>query len=185
MRTRSTLASREYRSGRFFALRVVITAAVIIGVLGGLFVWSVSGLGRWLVVADPLERTKAAVVLSGGVPFRAIEAAAIYRAGWVREVWITRSSNPAEEAVLARLRLDLDSRDESSNRLVLERLGVLPSDIRMLRPGARNTAEEMKIVAQELIRIGGDGVILVTSKPHTRRVRATWHAVVHQPQPEQ
>jgi uncharacterized SAM-binding protein YcdF (DUF218 family) len=158
--------------------RAWLVAVVLVVAATGPLVWAVSGLGGWLVVADPLERASAAVVLSGGVPFRAIEAAAIYRGGWVREVWTTRSSNPAEEAVLARLKLDLDFRDESSNRLILERLGVSPGDIRVLAPGGRNTAEELKIVARELLRTGGDRVILVTSKSHSRRVRATWRAVV-------
>ena len=158
--------------------RVAIAAILVFGALVGLLLWGVSGLGRWLVVADPLERANAAVVLNGGLPFRAIEAAAIYRSGWVREVWVTRASNPAEEAVLARLRLDVDFRDEGSSRLILERLGVLPGDIRTLAPGARNTAEEVQIVARELTRAGGDRIILVTSKPHSRRVRATWRAVV-------
>src|SRR5882724_2167381 len=79
--------------------RLAVATILVLGALGGLLLWGVSGLGRWLVVADPLERAAAVVVLSGGVPFRAVEAAAIYRDGWVREVWITRASNPAEEAV--------------------------------------------------------------------------------------
>jgi len=158
--------------------RLALTMIVVLGAFGGLVLWGVSNLGRWLVVGDPLERASAAVVLSGGAPFRAIEAATLYRDGWVREVWITRASNPAEDAILARLRFDLDVRDESSNRLILEHLGVSRSDIRILEPGARNTAEEVQIIARELTRMERDSVILVTSKPHSRRVRATWRALV-------
>ena len=177
MRARARGRRRE-RLRRVGPWRVAVAAILVVGALGGLLLWGVSGLGRWLVVADPLERANAAVVLNGGLPFRAIEAAAIYRGGWVREVWVTRASNPAEEAVLARLRLDVDFRDEASSRLILERLGVLPGDIRTLAPGARNTAEELQIVARELTRTAADRIILVTWKPHSRRVRATWHAVV-------
>jgi uncharacterized SAM-binding protein YcdF (DUF218 family) len=169
---------RRERGRRSSPWRAAVVALLAVTVLGGLLLWGVSDLGRWLIVADTLERASAAVVMSGGVPFRAIEAAAIYRNGWVREVWITRTLNPAVEAVLNRLRLDLDFRDEWSNRLILERLGVSPGDIRVLAPGARNTAEELKVVARELARTEGDRVILVTSKSHSRRVRATWRAVV-------
>ncbi len=38
-------------------------------------------LGHWLVVADPLEHAEAIVVLSGHLPFRAMEAASIYNRG--------------------------------------------------------------------------------------------------------
>lgn len=169
---------RRERGRRSSPWRAAVVALLAVTVLGGLLLWGVSDLGRWLIVADTLERASAAVVMSGGVPFRAIEAAAIYRNGWVREVWITRTLNPAVEAVLNRLRLDLDFRDEWSNRLILERLGVSPGDIRVLAPGARNTAEELKVVARELARTEGDRVILVTSKAHSRRVRATWNTVV-------
>ena len=36
----------------------------------------------------------------------------------------------------------------------------------------------MQLVARELKQAGGNRVILVTSKPHTRRVRAIWGALV-------
>ena len=63
--------------------RLALTMIVVLGAFGGLVLWGVSNLGRWLVVGDPLERASAAVVLSGGAPFRAIEAATLYRDGWV------------------------------------------------------------------------------------------------------
>jgi uncharacterized SAM-binding protein YcdF (DUF218 family) len=138
----------------------------------------VSGLGRWLVVADPLERANAAVVLSGGVPFRPIEAAKIFQAGWAPEVWLTRGSRAAEEAVAAQIGLDLDFGDHATSRAILERLGVPPGAIRLMIPATRNTREELVVVARELAGAGGDRVILVTSKPHSRRVRATWAAVM-------
>src|SRR5438445_9625049 len=59
--------------------RVAIAAILVFGALVGLLLWGVSGLGRWLVVADPLERADAAVVLNGGLPFRAIAGAAYLR----------------------------------------------------------------------------------------------------------
>ena len=39
-------------------------------------------------------------------------------------------------------------------------------------------SDEMRLVARELAAAGPDGVILVTSKVHSRRLRATWSAVV-------
>ena len=42
----------------------------------------------------------------------------------------------------------------------------------------QNTVDEVRLVAAELGRVGGDQVIIVTSKAHSRRVRVTWSAVV-------
>jgi hypothetical protein len=47
------------------------------------FMWMVLfGVGRWLVVEDPLEKPYAIIVLSGRMPHRAIEAACLYRQGY-------------------------------------------------------------------------------------------------------
>jgi uncharacterized SAM-binding protein YcdF (DUF218 family) len=153
-------------------------ALLVVGCGVGLSAWAVAGLGQWLVVADPLEPAAGVVVLSGGAPYRAIEAAQIFREGWARQVWITRPPVEADEALVAHLGLKIDFGDEGSSRLILQRLGVSPSAIKTLTPGARNTAEELTRVAAELARTRGDRVIIVTSKSHTRRVRATWRAVV-------
>jgi uncharacterized SAM-binding protein YcdF (DUF218 family) len=53
---------------------------------------------------------------------------------------------------------------------------IPPAGIRILDAGVVNTVDEVKLLARELQRVGGDRVLLVTSKPHGRRVRATWRA---------
>jgi len=139
--------------------------------------WGASEVGQWLMVADPLEPAKAVVVLSGRVPFRAMEAASIYREGLAPEVWLTKEVVRAEEHALGRLGVVV-VREEVYNREALERLGVKPGAIRLLGDGVRNTVDEMRLIASELGRNGGDRVIIVTSKAHSRRVRATWAAIV-------
>src|SRR5260370_41882838 len=54
------------------------------------------GLGRWLVVEDPLVKAQAIVVLSGAMPLRAIEAAKLYREGYAPKIWLTHSTEPGE-----------------------------------------------------------------------------------------
>ena len=142
-----------------------------------LVLWGASGIGQWLMVADPLEPAKAVAVLSGRVPFRAMEAASIYREGLAPEVWLTREVVRAEEQALGRLGVVV-VREEAYNRAALERLGVKPGAIRLLGEGIRNTVDEVRLIASELDRNGGDRVIIVTSKAHSRRVRATWAAIV-------
>lgn len=158
--------------------RRYVVAGALVAALGLLLFLGVSAAGQWLVVADPLAPAQAIVVLSGHVPFRAMEAGELHRAGWAAEVWLTRSSNPAEEAAMAALGLAMTLGDNSINRAVLERLGVPTAAIRLLGPGVRNTPEELRLVELEMARTGAGRVILVTSKPHSRRVRATWHALV-------
>jgi uncharacterized SAM-binding protein YcdF (DUF218 family) len=106
-----------------------------------------------------------------------MEAASIYREGLVPEVWLTKEVVRPEEQALGRLGVTV-VREEAYNREALERLGVKPEAIRVLAAGVWNTVDEMRLVAAELGRDGGGRVIIVTSKAHSRRVRATWLAIV-------
>jgi len=154
----------------------VIVVFLVLAIVVGLSAVGIGGVGHWLVVADPLEPAQAIVVISGHLPFRAMEAASIYRQGWAPEVWLTRAIRPAQEEALAQLGIEF-IRGEAYNREVLERLGVSAKAIRVLKKGVRNTAEEVRAISEELKQVGGNGVIIVTSKPHTRRVRAIWRAL--------
>jgi uncharacterized SAM-binding protein YcdF (DUF218 family) len=167
--------ARSARVPRWIRRAVVVGALLV--VVAVLLPWGASGIGQWLMVADPLEPAKAIVVLSGRVPFRAMEAASIYRQGLAPEVWLTKEVVSPEEQALGRLGVAV-VRDEVYNRVVLERSGVKPEVIRVLGEGVWNTVDEMGLVAAELGRDGGDRVIIVTSKTHSRRVRATWAAIV-------
>jgi len=138
---------------------------------------TIRGVGHWLVVTDPLVHAQAIVVLSGHVPFRAMEAASIYHKGWAQEIWLTKAIRPAQEEALALLGIGYVS-GEMYDREVLERLGVPPKAIRVLNEGIRNTADEVQVISRELKQAGGNRVILVTSKPHTRRVHIIWRALL-------
>ena len=153
---------------------VTLTSLMLVLVAGAIVL---AGVGAWLVVADPLKPAAAIVVLSGHMPFRALEAAAIYRDGWAPEIWLTRGVSLDAEAVLARLGVEWTPEDTYSHR-VLERLGVPVHAIRTLPERNRNTADEVRSVHASLRRSGGQRVIIVTSKAHTRRVRAIWAAAV-------
>ena len=150
---------------------------VVLAVIGALVLLCLSRLGCWLVVADPLEPARAIVVLSGRVPFRAIEAASIYRQKWAPEVWLTKEVRAAEDAALENLGVHVVPK-AAYNREVLTRLGVPVSAIRILEDGVWNTVDETRLVARELRANGAARVILVTSKTHSRRVRATWSELI-------
>jgi uncharacterized SAM-binding protein YcdF (DUF218 family) len=133
--------------------------------------------GTWLVVEDPLEPARSVVVFGGHVPFRAMEAAAIYHQGWAREIWLTQGGMYEEDLALARLGIDRPPEHIYSRR-VLVALGVPGDAIRVLAHRNWNTADEVRAVAWELQAKGGGRVILITSKYHTRRVKVLWHALV-------
>jgi len=166
---------RSVRLPRWIRRSLIVTGLLVAGALA---LWrGASEVGQWLMVADPLEPAKAIVVLSGRIPFRAMEAASIYREGLAPEVWLTKEVVRPEERALERLGVAV-VRPEVYNRAVLERMGVAPAAIRPLDDEIWNTVDEVRLVAGELAHLGGDRVIIVTSKAHSRRVRATWSAIV-------
>src|SRR5713226_2642587 len=130
--------------------------------------------GLWLVREDPLEKSQAIVVLSGGLPNRALGAAQIYRGGFAKEIWLTQPLQPG--ASMEDLHLPYAG-EEQYNRMVLVAHGVPPASIRLLTPRILNTAGELHAVAEALNQRPGASAIVVTSKAHTRRVRALWRQV--------
>jgi uncharacterized SAM-binding protein YcdF (DUF218 family) len=129
------------------------------------------GAGRWLVVEDPLVKARTILVLSGAMPLRAIEAAKLYREGYAPEIWLTRSTEPGE--TLREMGIPFSGED-AYNKLVLVHEGVPPEVIHVLEPSIVNTADEIKVAAAALARVGGTDVIIVTTKAHTRRTRLLW-----------
>jgi len=129
------------------------------------------GVGGWLVVEDPLEKARAIAVLSGRMPLRAIEAAKLYRQGYAPEVWLTRSSEPGE--TLKGMGISFAGEDYYTARVLVHE-GVPPGAIHVLEPPVVNTTDEIKVLAAALAAERDRTVILVTTKPHTRRVRLLW-----------
>ncbi len=129
-------------------------------------------VGNWLVQEDELQKCKAVVVLTGRMPYRALQAAEIYRAGWAQEVWLTKPVEPTQ--TMEKLGVPFDGEEELSRRVLLKQ-GVPEKAIRILSPAIVNTADEMKVIAVALQSEKSSSVIIVTSKAHTRRVHALWN----------
>src|SRR5260370_5541907 len=163
----ATVSRTRFRNWRVFSVVA----------LGGLLIALVMffGVGRWLVVEDPLVKARAIVVLSGAMPLRAIEAAKLYREGYAPEIWLTHSAEPGE--TLERMGIPFSGEDHY-NRLVLIHEGVPTEAIHVLEPRIVNTADEIKVVAAALGRESNRTVIFVTTKAHTRRVRLLWRTLV-------
>ena len=149
-------------------------AALVLLILATVTVIAFRGVGRWLVVEDPLDRADAIVVLSGGLPDRALEAAKVFRLGMAPQVWLTRPANPAAE--LSKMGISFEG-EEGYSRAVLIHEGVPESAIRILAPEIVNTEDEERAIIAEMQSTKADRVIIVTSPPHTRRVRALWRRI--------
>ena len=111
------------------------------------------------------------VLLSGRMPERAREAAALYQHGYASREWISRPAGPARE--LEEMGIPYVG-EEFYNARVLMHLGVPLDAIRVLEKPIQNTAGEVDEIAAELRREGITKAILVTTKAHTRRVRLVW-----------
>lgn len=134
-------------------------------------------VGRWLIREDPLRKATAIAVMSGRMPERALEAARIYQQGYAPRVWLTHSTEPG--ATLAQLSIHYFSEEEYDKQLLV-REGVPENAIEVLEPPIVNTADEIKTIGTALAKQRQGTVILVTSKVHTRRVRALWKRLAAQ-----
>jgi uncharacterized SAM-binding protein YcdF (DUF218 family) len=112
-------------------------------------------VGSFLVVNDPLQNASSIVVLAGGTPARESEAAAVYRNGWATRVVLVGNAN-------------IDER-----RAVLVRSGVPAASIVVVAGHPSDTLAELRL-AEGALNTDQQPVILVTSKFHTRRVRLAW-----------
>jgi uncharacterized SAM-binding protein YcdF (DUF218 family) len=151
-----------------------LARAILLTLVVGLIVFAAIiflGVGRWLVVEDPLDKAQAIVALSGRMPMRAKEVARLYNAAYAPEVWLTRANEPA--ASLQEMHIAYLGEDFFNSRVLMHE-GVPANAIRVLEPPIDNTADEVRAIAAELAQEKGVAVIIVTSKAHTRRVRTLW-----------
>jgi uncharacterized SAM-binding protein YcdF (DUF218 family) len=155
---------------RRWAIRGGLFVVVIVALVALLL-----GIGRWLVVEDPLAHADVIVVLSGRLPERAEEAARIYRAGYAGEVWVSAPASPAEE--LKAMKISYVGEDFYNERVLMAQ-GVPADAIHVLERPSANTEEEVREISENLRTRKFRSAIVVTSKAHTRRVRTIWRKLV-------
>jgi uncharacterized SAM-binding protein YcdF (DUF218 family) len=161
----NTAGVSQRRSRKLGIVAVVVCSALFLVIVMFL------GVGRWLVVEDPLAKARAIAVLSGGMPIRAMEAAKLYRQGYAPEIWLTHSSEPG--ATLGEMGISFVGEDYYSTRVLIHE-GVPPGAIHVLETPIVNTADEIKVIGSALAGEKDRTVIIVTTKAHTRRVRLLW-----------
>lgn len=132
-------------------------------------------VGSFLIIEDSLEPAAAIVSLSGHLPFREMETAKLYRAGWAPQVIIVREAPSIESRALEALKIKKEQEWELSGQVLIKQ-GVPGSAIVVPKQEAIGTLEELQ-AAYAAIPTKDAPVILVTSKFHTRRTRLTWKYV--------
>jgi uncharacterized SAM-binding protein YcdF (DUF218 family) len=144
---------------------------IVLAVAAALFLT----VGNWLVVEDPLVHADVIVILSGRLPERAIEAARVYHAGFADQVWISPPTSPVDD--LKAMKISYLGEDFYNEKVLIAK-GVPPDSIRILERADANTEEEVRQIAENLRNRDLHSAIIVTSKPHTRRVRTIWRKLV-------
>jgi uncharacterized SAM-binding protein YcdF (DUF218 family) len=148
----------------------ILCALTLLATTTGLVI--LLGAGKWLVREDPLEQATAIAVLSGNIPTRALEAARLYHEGYAKEIWLT---HPRAHADVLNVLGIYYPRESDFNAWVLREQGVPAKAIHVLDAPIVNTAEELDVISAALKAAGGQRVIVVTNKAHTRRVYVLWN----------
>jgi uncharacterized SAM-binding protein YcdF (DUF218 family) len=149
-----------------------IIALIVVLALAGGAVIAFRGVGRWLVRPDAPAPAQVIVILSGGMPSRAEEAARIFRLGDAREVWVSQPVAPTNELAEMGIRY---LGEDYFNREVLVYEGVPDVAIRIMPDAIVDTQQEVEEIVRLMRREEKMSVIIVTSPQHTRRVKALWH----------
>ncbi len=125
-------------------------------------------MGTYLVAEHDLVKADALVILMGSLPARALEGAAVYRAGFVRDIIVVQTYVDSEE-LLAERGVQIPGQAELT-RNALAQMGVPIGQIEVLPGGVRSTWEEAQVVCAYLADNREiESLILVTSSFHTRR----------------
>lgn len=148
-----------------------LIVAVVLLATGLAAVIAFRNAGRWLVRQDPIAPADAIVVLSGAMPYRAEGAADLYRQKYAPEVWVTRPEGP--ESQLSAMGIRFVGEEEYSREVLIHE-GVPITAIQVLPHEIVNTEQEVAEITEEMRNRAKSRVIIVTSAPHTRRVRTLW-----------
>jgi uncharacterized SAM-binding protein YcdF (DUF218 family) len=150
-------------------LRATLVAVLILA--AGVYLARASILekaGVFLIADDAPQTSDAIVVLSGSFPDRILEAVALYRDGYAKQILLCRDPENYALNLLKERGVKMDPGFER-NRYVAESLGVQPQAISVIGESAASTFGEARQVLHDVRQRGFHSILLVTSKIHTRR----------------
>ena len=125
-----------------------------------------------IITADEPKKSDAILVLAGGEPGRAWEAADLYNSKLAEHVILTKDQPTVDEAELQKHGIEwVDGRGNYIR--VLRGLGVPEERIVTVETPVEDTFTEMQRVRDLCAKRNWKSVIIVTSNYHTRRARLT------------
>ena len=124
--------------------------------------------GRLLVRSDALDRADAAVVLGGSRSVRWLEAAELFREGFVPRILLLASAEDDGEVLLRDRGITIPT-DAELARDALRRLGIPTDAVSVVGGRHTSTADEARTLRQAVEANRWRAVIVVTSRLHTRR----------------
>lgn len=138
-------------------LRALIWAAALLGAIYALL-WMIGG---FLITADPLQKSNAIVVLSGGDEYRLPEAVHLYMDGLATRLILTNTGSTLPEG----------GRYLTEVRLEAVALGIPQNDILTTERLVSSTRDEALAVRETLAKYDLQSIIVVTDPFHARRTR--------------
>ena len=149
-----SLSMRISRHRRAVTLIAIFVSAALVTGFG--YVPFMQSFASFLIVEDALQPAAAIVALSGQTPFREMEAAKLYHAGWAPTVVIVREAPSAELDELDKLGIE-KPKDWEVSRAVLIQQGVPPEAIAMPEGDGFGTLEELQATYKALVSQRSDG----------------------------
>jgi uncharacterized SAM-binding protein YcdF (DUF218 family) len=139
------------------------TASFILSLVIALLIieLTLTALGAMLIIADPIHKADAAVVLSGGGMGRLEEAAKLYEEKYISWIILTETGESSPDFGLY----------SEIDRIEMVRLGVPPSQIIITEQPVNDTDEEARIVRKLAQSRGIMSLLIVTDPFHSLRTR--------------
>ena len=125
-----------------------------------------------IVVDEQPKKVDAIVVLAGGEPGRAWEAADLYNANFASNIVLTKDVPTRETEELRKRGIEIVDGQGNSLR-VLRGMGVPEQNIITLDGYVEDTFDELRRIAKLCQERKWRSLIIVTSNYHTRRARST------------
>jgi len=125
-------------------------------------------------VEDALEPASAIIVLSGGSPLRALEAARLYKDEWAPRIILNQSVRRESFYAFESLGIDVVEQHEYDHEVLLRR-GVPDEAIWVIEEEVENTVAELRTTLRLLSSSTDTTLIIVTSNFHTRRTSKIWN----------
>lgn len=132
-----------------------------------------AAVGEYLVVHDTPQPSDAIVVLSGSLPDRILEAVDLYQAGLAPRIILTQEAPlPGLQALRARGGTMMERHEQNLD--IARQLGVPVAAVSVVTTPAWSTVSEAEALVAYFRAQAIGSVLLVTSKPHTRRAALTF-----------